>query len=291
MSIFKTVFGKKTRGRGALPDRAPLPILPRSEQSPSTTLATQGIHEQKLREFFGDRFAFTGHEPVIQGPLLCLGFTNRSGSNLLGGYMRAQTGLLGFHEQLNFGPVIKQSGLHKLETFPDYIAHLGKNTPHACYGVKASVEQLMMLRRANIHAMYSEGIKVVQIRREDLIGQAISHHIALQTQAWTSHNKTDVDEDEVKFDAAQITAIAKNIRHSEFLMDFFVEAYDVPRLQITYDELTNMPRVSLNKLASFLDKNPADVKCVEPKLDRQSGTLNETFRALYRREVLLKDLQ
>lgn len=287
MSILKKVLGKKTQGYS---EGASLPKLPSPKSLREPTLATHGIHEEKLRAFFGDHFAFTGEAPVIEGPLVCLGFTNRSGSNLLGGHMRSQPGLLGFHEQLNYEPVLKQSELHSIGSFPDYIARLGQARPKAWYGVKASVDQLMMLRRANIHAMYRDGMKIVQIHREDLIGQAISHHIALQMQAWTSRTQTDVHEDQIVFDAKQITAIAKSIRHSEFLMDLFAEAFEVPRLQITYDEITNMPKVSLRKIAKFVGRNPASINVIEPKLDRQSGDLNEAFRARYRREVLLKDL-
>lgn len=290
MSIFKTLFWKRKQDSPIASDQALHSPVLKPTITRGATLATQGVHEQKLRQFFGDKFAFTESEPVINGPLVCLGFTNRSGSNLLGGYLRAQPGLLGFHEQLNYEPVLKQSELHKVDAFPDYIAGLGHARPKANYGLKASVEQLMMLRRANIHAMYGEGMKVVQIRREDLIGQAISHHIALQTKAWTSRTATDVQEDQIIFDAKKIGAIAKSIRHSEFLMDLFVETYEVPRIQINYDDLTNMPRVSLNKIAKFLGKNPSKTNLPKPVLNRQSGALNEKFRYLYRKEVLLKGL-
>ena len=290
MSFFKTIFGKRKPDPLSLqsPSLEMPPLGPMMRRE--TTLATQGVHEKEARRFFGENFEFKGAEFVNDGPLICLGFTNRSGSNLLGGYLRAQPGLLGFHEQLNYPPIIKQSKELGIDSFPNYIAQLSAKRPKAAHGVKASVEQLMMLQRANIPAMYKGGLKLIQIRREDLIGQAISHHIALQTLAWTSRTETNVPKAEIVFDAERISRIAKSIRHSEFLMDIFVETYKVPRLQISYSELTETPLVSLNKVAKFLKKAPSRIVVPDPILARQSNALNDEFRARYRQEVLLEGL-
>lgn len=246
------------------------------------TLDASGVHERELRDFFGDKFAYTGDRPVIKGPLLCLGFTNRAGSNLLGEYLRATPSLSGFHEQLIFSTVQNSLERLKADSFPDYILKVAQSVSKGKYGFKASVDQLMMLRHANIPAMYSGGMKVIQIRREDLIGQAISYHIALQTKAWTSQRAAEIPEHEIVFDACEIGSIARRIRHSEYLMDLFVEVYEVPRIQVNYEELIAKPQAVLRKVARFTGHRAALWKSDPPKLERQAGGLNDRFRDMFR---------
>ena len=245
-------------------------------------LAQTGVHETRVRARFGARAVYEG-PPIFDTPLYCIGFFNRSGSNLLADYLRATPYFGGFHEQLNFDTIEKFSAENEIETFPDYIRAVGKKFGGRapCYGFKASVDQLVMLQRLNIPAMYAGGLRILHIQRADTIGLAVSYQIAMQTQRWTSQQQGLGDATPVKFDPDQISKLIDAAHASNDGIALFSEIFATPRLALSYEELSANPAAILARIADFAGQSGASWPVREPSIARQASEINERFRRAY----------
>lgn len=246
------------------------------------TLKTPGKHEDELRRFFNDKVSYGG-PPIFANPLYCLAFFNRSGSNLLANYLRGTPFFSGFHEQLNFDTVKKKALQWGCDNFPDYIieATTRFSKGRFVHGFKASVDQLMMLERFGIPRMYQDGMKIIHITRDDLIGQAISYQIASQTKKWSSRQIGIMPEDAVCFDPEKISSLVQAAQYSANAIVMFAEIFDVPRLHVTYEMLVRNPLGVLEKVAEFTQQDTMEWSVKEPDIERQASELNDSFRARY----------
>ncbi|MEM6408850.1 MAG: Stf0 family sulfotransferase [Pseudomonadota bacterium] len=248
-------------------------------------LSQSSAHEKRISPHFGGRTRFTGTAPEFDQPLYILAFVNRSGSNLLGEYLRKTNRFRGFREALNHPTVIEQSSRAGCESFPDYMRHLsrdgaGQNRP---LGVKASWEQLMMLMRWRIHEMYP-ALKILHIRREDVIGQAVSHAIAEQTGKWTS-NMAGTSDKAPKFDADQIDGFADAAVFSDWAISYVCTVFDLPRHAILYEDMVADPRQVMAGIGNFAGVDFSDWTPSCAVLSKQRGALNEEFRNRYISEM------
>lgn len=249
-------------------------------------LATISGHEKELRGIFGVNCVYDGPE-IFDHPLYCIGFFNRSGSNLLADYLRATPYFTGFLEYLNFKFVKHASSEWGVHSFPDFIreanAILGK--PQFVHGFKASATQLMMLQRFGIPRMYKGGMRIIHITRNDLIGQAISYQIASQTQKWDSNQASPNADLQVNFDAEQITNIIQIAQQSNTGITMFAEIFGCPRLHVTYEELVKAPDQILSRIAEFADQGEVNWPVVKSRFERQASEINDRFREMYHESV------
>lgn len=246
-------------------------------------LSQTGVHEKHLRKFFDGRVVYDG-PPVYDHPLYCIGFFNRSGSNLLAGYLRATPYFAGFHEQLNFDTVQNQAANFGAESFPDFLraATDERAAGRFVYGFKASADQLMMLQRFGIPKMYAGGLRIIHILREDLIGQAVSYQIASQTQKWTSRQAGVGDAAEVTFNAKQITHLISAALESNNAIAAFADIFGHPRLQVGYEDLVADPRREIDRIAAFAGRGEARWPIKPPAIEQQASEINDRFRDQYR---------
>ena len=246
------------------------------------TLNKSGQHEEALRRFFKNKVSYDG-PPIFANPLYCLAFSNRSGSNLLASYLRATPFFSGFHEQLNFDTVENQASQWKCDNFPDYICEVTTrfNKGRFVHGFKTSVDQLMMLERFGIPRMYRDGMKIIHITRDDLIGQAISYQIASQTKKWTSKQVGTIMKDDVIFNPKQITSLVAEAQYSANAIGMFAEIFSVLRLHVTYELLVKNPQNVLDQVAAFAQQDAASWRVGEPDIEQQASEINDSFRVRY----------
>lgn len=248
-------------------------------------LSAPSAHEERIDLHFDGRTHFTGTAAEFDQPLYVLAFVNRSGSNLLGEYLRKTNRFRGFRELLNHPLVIKQASRRGCESFPDYIRHLsrdgaGQNRP---LGLKVSWEQLIMLMRWRIHEMFS-GMKVIHIRREDVIGQAVSHAIAEHTGQWTSKMPL-VSNSAPTFDFDQIARFADAALFSDWAISHVCMVFDLLRHEVLYEDIVTDPRRVMAGIGDFVEVDFSDWAPPRTALSKQRGTLNEEFRARYIAEM------
>jgi LPS sulfotransferase NodH len=252
------------------------------QQFPPLERSSNSKQIHAVQDIFGDGCLYSAQEPIFDNSLFCLGFTNRSGSNLLGAYLRDCQPFAGFREDLNPGTIQSHSDRLETRTLPDTLRALTdeQRRKRPIYGFKASVEQVIMLQAFNIPRMYRGGMRLIEIRRDDIVGQAISYHIALQTGRWTSRTRTDRDVEPV-CDPQQIKKLVDAIRASQTLMDLVVERHQIPRLIVHYENLVGQPDDQLQKIARFCGYDPEGWSAKSPKLERQADATNLAFRQAF----------
>lgn len=248
-------------------------------------LRVPGLHEQKISAYFGaDKLEFTGAAPEFDRPLIILGFTNRSGSNLLAEYLRQPGQVFGLGEFTNHDFVQETSATLALETYPDLIRHFAQKCgPNQVFGLKASWDQIAMLARWNIPAMF-KGVRIIHISRDDMLEQAISMNIALQTRQWTHAQKPSGRFS--GFDGHRLEQTLQIQHQEDVLIRVLAQAMDVPRFGLTYEALCADPTAITRKALSFCGKPPKpDWVAQAPKLQKQAGGLNKELRAVYLAQV------
>ncbi|MFV0294168.1 MAG: Stf0 family sulfotransferase [Paracoccus sp. (in: a-proteobacteria)] len=252
----------------------------------SAILTRAGIHEKYVRELFPDATTYEG-PPVFDHPLYCMGFFNRSGSNLLAEYLRATPYFSGFYEQLNYDTIRNQSLKNNIKSFPDYILNLTERFSQGrpCYGFKSSVDQLMMLQRFGIPKMYSGGLRIIHITRKDLVGLAVSYQIASQNKKWTSQQKGLGEDVEICFNADQITQLISLAQDSGNGIAMYSEIFGYDRLHITYEDLVESPQLVLDQVSDFTNQQGNVWPVIMPGIQRQASALNRQFRKLYLEKV------
>lgn len=242
----------------------------------SDAFAQQGPHERKIRALFPGAFAWQGAEPKFSKPLYILAFTNRSGSNLLADYLRQTGKFRGFGEGLNWDEIQRSIERSPVASFPDYVAQLAgpPNTP-GIWGVKASWTQIILLRRANILSMFP-GVRIIHSVRQDLLGQAVSHWIAHQTNQWTSTQKgRDITPE---FAADRIEQILMDIVRSNSYIDLLSRTLGLPRHAVVYEHLQDDPAGEMKRLAQALSIELEDWQPGTPRISRQRDETNDSFR-------------
>lgn len=244
----------------------------------SNAFATQGLHERHVRNLFPDAFAWHGTQPHFSSkPLYILAFTNRSGSNLLADYLRQTGRFRGFGEGLNWDEIRRSLETRPAASFPDYIARLaGPLDEPGIWGIKASWDQIIMLQRANILSMFS-GVQIIHSVRRDLLGQAVSHWIAHQTNQWTSaHKESGIKPD---FSLESVEQILMDIVRSNTYIDLIARTLGIPRHVVVYERLQDDPAAEISRLAESVSIDLGTWQPRTPRISQQRNETNESFRA------------
>lgn len=250
-----------------------------SERSLATALKVAGVHEKAISEFFPNRTSFSGDAPVFETPLRVMAFTNRCGSNLLADYLRQTCKIGGFHESINYDSVRETAEKSGLKNFPDYIKYIfEKLSVNDNFGVKASVDQTVMLGRWNIPGMFAH-LQIVHIRRADVVSQAISHWIAYQTNKWTSNQAGN--NIEAVYDFQRIDKIIEGINNANSIIPLVARALGAETFEVRYEDLVKDPVGTITAVGTAISLDMLGWFPSEPKIARQADGINQEFSERY----------
>ena len=242
-----------------------------------------GVHATHyLRALGHDHVAFDGDAPVFDQPLHILAFTNRCGSNHLAELLRGHPGLRGFGEPLNHDYALASMAQAGLTTFPDYIRHVATQLalkPGQSLGLKASADQLRMLLSWGIDRMFP-GLRVLHLERLDLLGQAISYHIANQTGQWTSEHQPQPDV-EPTYDFDRISNHIVSFSHANDAIALTAEVRALPYLRLTHEEVTSHPQDTIHRVFDWASLPAEAYRAPKPRLQKQASALSDEFRARF----------
>lgn len=243
-------------------------------------------HEERIARVFSGRMGFAGATAICPRPLVVLAFTNRAGSNHLAECL-CQTGrLAGFEEVLNHDTVAHLAAQWHCRSLPDYIArHVARQTPQGgrWWGVKASAEQLAMLVRARIPAMFP-ALRVVHIWRRDILAQAVSLDIAWQSGRWTSLQQATTGRAPV-LDIARIERTIEAIETSNAAILSLAAALDLPLVSVCHEDLLARPRAVITALGRDIGLDLSDWQPQPTRLSPQADATNARFIAEFRRRA------
>lgn len=242
-------------------------------------LSQVGPHQKEIENHFQHGTHWSGDGPIFPHPLIVLAFTNRSGSNFLAEMLKSTRKIAGLGEALNSDTVIERAQRWNLETFPDYFRVLSERT-RSPFGVKASWDQLLMLLRFNIPAMYT-GLRVIHIHRHDVVSQGISLQIAWQTGKWTS--LTPVHETVVPtYDPDSITQQITSTQLAEAVFPLIFEAFSIEAHHVSYEDATRAPEKTVRDAMEAIGFPVPKWRFVEPALKKQADAINDDFRMKYK---------
>jgi len=268
-------------------------VLTRSEQAAAAlapfsslvnVLQAPGEHESRLGSAFGDRTRFEGDHPMFEAPLVVVAFTNRSGSNLLGSHL-ASTGHFDpftecFHAEAGLAWLADKPGRHFVDYVADAMGH--QHAPGRRHAAKASADQLMMLYRWNILRMFP-AVFMVHMVRDDLLAQAVSLSIAMQTERWASFMPGKAVEP--RFDAGTIASVVQSYPLANVHIHLIAGLADIPRITVRYEDLISEPRRCVREVCGVVGATFSDTDLPTPPYRRQADDCNEALVRTFRAEL------
>jgi LPS sulfotransferase NodH len=226
--------------------------------------------------------------------------TSRSGSNLLCGLLRG-TGVAGqpeayFAHELEpcwarrwgaSGPgeyvhraIREGSGANGVFGAKVLWLHL----PNLLVKLEAVQGRREMEERALLESTFP-GLRLVWIRREDVVAQAVSFARAMQTDQWTALDPRRPDR-APRFDFAQIHRFVGEIEEQNAAWKRWFRANGLTPFGVSYEDLVADMEGVTRRLLEFLGVAVPEDAPIEPQHARQADSVNAEWAARYRQMVL-----
>lgn len=254
--------------------------------STHSLLSSVGEHEKKLRRYF-DTFDIPADRKPFKCRVVILVFVNRSGSSLVGEYLRATGRFSGFGEPLNHDVVIARCEEEGIRTFEGYLTWLIGNVHRrgTQFGLKASVDQVLMLMRSGAIPRCLSPVRWVFVQRVDLLSQAISYSIAEQTGRWHSYLRSN--KREPVYDFKDIRKRLTNISDAYSAGLTLLNYCGIQPYFLTYEQFEQDPEAETARIASFVGvPGPIEIDRQRLSLERQRNEINARFRKRFLEDVL-----
>jgi LPS sulfotransferase NodH len=239
-------------------------------------------HERAITAHFGDAAHYIG-EKAFDEPLYLIGFSNRSGSNLLAEYL-ASTGKFSLlEENLNAATVIEGAVSNDIPSFPHYVYGLAKEMIDngKFPGFKANWTQIVMLHRLGITRLFPS-VRVISTQRTDLLGQAISFSIAAQTGQWTSGQQVAT---KAEYNFEDISGRMFGTNYANMATGIITQALGMQSINVFYEELEVDPAAVIAKIGQCFQIDFGDWTPPVTELRKQRTTANDAMRATYLADV------
>jgi LPS sulfotransferase NodH len=212
--------------------------------------------------------------------------TPRSGSTYLGHLLFATKKLGAPLEYLNAAQYRRWSQIVGSE---DPAAVFGeimtrRTSPSGWFGLNAHWIQLANLGRFNVPHDMLKFSRIIWIRRRDLIEQAISFAIAIQTGTWTSFHKPL---GKPIYDYRAIADCADAIKHMESAWAQFLTQTGTPHLSLYYEDVRANEMKTVAQILSWFGLPSLEISLSVP-LQKQSNEINAAWkdRFLYEQSTL-----
>lgn len=162
-----------------------------------------------------------------------------------------------------------------------------RTSPNGIFGCKMHWNQFGFFLKLGLETRFHDA-KFIYLTREDVLGQAISHAIAMQTGQWTSFHKA-----RRKHPVYSHRAVARSLRlvldQRRMWETFFAHAGIVP-LRVTYEELTKDRKAVTGRILEYLGVKevPSDEVIGADPIAVQRTAINEEWRNRFLSSVELR---
>lgn len=174
----------------------------------------------------------------------------RSGSHLLAALLR-DTGRFGvpleYFHRAHWQAWKTQRGQHDDRAALDLLLRT-RTSSNGQFGAKAHWHQFAMMLRLDVEDIFRDA-KFVYVSRVDLLGQAVSHTIALNTGVW-HHGQTAVGE--AVFSVEDIDRSVHFLLQERSRWERFFAFSGVRPFRLNYEDLLEDPNAEMRKLSEFL---------------------------------------
>lgn len=122
-------------------------------------------------------------------------------------------------------------------------------------------------------------LRLVHLRREDVVGQAVSWARAERTGYWQDGDRPAA---EPRWDLEAVEGLVRTVREHEAAWEGWFAAQGVVPHRVTYEEVTADPRRAVLGILDHLGVDPPPGWRPEPRQRRQADDLNATWVRRYR---------
>lgn len=246
----------------------------------SANLHFTKIYDHFSGDVYADRVESKGTLNQANKPLL-VHFTNRSGSNYFCDLLCKASGRTSLYESLNWDTVVNHSNRLSIKSFSDYFSTYICGEPSI---LKANTDQLYMLIKWGYLKPYSHQTDsdkpcIISVQRSDVISQAVSFAIAMQTGKYASFQELS-QPSEITFDPDLITRLIAGFGRD--YQDFLVlsSALDYNAYKVYYEELVAEPKRIVADACSRTGV-PCALEAVKSKFEKQANEVNQLQKQKY----------
>jgi trehalose 2-sulfotransferase len=240
-------------------------------------LEHKSVHEEKLRDYFSS-FELPESNVALERPVCIMLFTNRSGSNAIGEYLRASHRFTGFAESFNYRRILKHSEQNKFNGFDAYlqwqVSRLERDK--AIIGMKASVDQAMMLYHCGAIPHYFSNIHWLLVQRNDVLSQAISFSIAAQTNQWTAGKKSG--NEQATYNFSDIKRRVEKLTDAYAQMNAFCAMLGIEPHRVIYEDFIRDPQRYTRDIAAAMNINEIEFDESRLTMRVQRDDTNRRFK-------------
>jgi len=204
--------------------------------------------------------------------------TARSGSHMLGHAMRA-SGRLGFPlEYANPSNLKEWETLLQAQGFENVIEKLKnrRTSPNGVFSLKIHYSQLLRLGGfGEVQRIFPDS-KYILLSRKNVVKQAVSYAIALQTGVWIEGQEGS--RKSPRYDFALIDRCLKEILGDTAAWRYILNASGSDFLELEFEGVVSDMGSALNKVCSFAGVSGSDSIAGDPLVTHsQSGTRNQEW--------------
>lgn len=210
----------------------------------------------------------------IESVFVC--FTNRSGSNYLCDLL-ANCGVLPKVKESFNAPLIasfiKDKGITSFEEFCRQL--LKRGSVPGLFASKVGLIQLALLSQTGILGGVFANPKFIYVRRNDILGQAISFSIADQTKSWTSKQAPRTAPN---FDRRDICKRIAGLAAANAKWEEFFGLNGLSPYRVIYEDLVEQPQPTIAGIAAWLGVESNQCPITGSTLKRQANDINLEWR-------------
>lgn len=151
-------------------------------------------------------------------------------------------------------------------------------TPNGVYGLKLFSNHFDYARETR-WAERLPGLSFVYLTRLDLLGQAISHVRAAQTQQWTARR---APQREPVYDFEAINAELLRLARAQARWTYFLGRNGMPVVHVIYEHLVQNPQLVVDAIARLVgvtEPAPIDASKVQARVQRDA--INDDWRTRF----------
>jgi LPS sulfotransferase NodH len=176
--------------------------------------------------------------------------------------------------------------------YEEHLAHVREwgTTPNGVFGAKimwAHLEDLgRRLGAEDLHELIDRLFdcpRLVWVRRDDTVRQAVSLWRAMQTQSWRAENQTSSGEPRYSF--AALRHLVELLESHDAAWEQFLAAATQPVLALTYEEIAENPGAAVRRTLEHIGGEVTALGAL-PAMQRQADERSDAWAERYARDAL-----
>lgn len=205
-------------------------------------------------------------------------YTNRCGSNFLAECIASNRTYNLAEEFLNSGEVLRVASQHSLSSVTEYIRGVVRHRAiDNVFVSKIGLPHLTVLYESKILEQIFNRSYFVFVERSDKLGQAISHAIAEQTQAWASYNSPEGSEPPV-YNREAVLKYLRSITRQNFLFECFFALNGITPARVIYENFERHPVGSMDDIFAQIGLPHPGYNSTKVRTERQRNEMNAAWR-------------